>query len=107
MSPPHLMFGWASITRSLGSLSSRADFLQMGGNQPGNQNANSGQQTGNKRKRLNDGSDARQQQQQQQQHYNAQQQLFANDPSLQTRYAGLSQSGYRATPGVNSSLQPT
>jgi bHLH factor len=76
----------------------------MGGtNQPGNQNNNAGNQT-NKRKRLNDGQ---QQQQQQQQQYTTQQSLFSSDPNLQSRYAGLAGSGYRATPGVNSALQPT
>ena len=89
----------------------------MGGNQPGNQNTQSSSQSGNKRKRLNDGSlqqDTRHQQQQQQQQqqsqqYSQQQQssLFASDPSLQSRYAGLAGTGYRATPGVSSSLQPT
>ena len=88
----------------------------MGGNQPGNQNTqSSSSQSGNKRKRLNDGSlqqDTRQQQQQQQQQqsqqYSQQQSsLFASDPSLQSRYAGLAGTGYRATPGVPSSLQPT
>jgi len=83
----------------------------MGGtNQPSQQNSQAGNaQSGNKRKRLNDGSQQQQQQhqqQQQQQHYNSQQ-LFSNDPSLQSRYAGLAGSGYRATPGVNSTLQPT
>src|SRR5271154_5227096 len=93
----------------------------MGGNQAGNQN-NAGSapgQSGNKRKRMNDGlqqqQQDRQQQQQQQQQQQSQQQyanqpqssLFSSDPNLQSRYAGLAGTGYRATPGVSSSLQPT
>jgi transcriptional regulator CBF1 len=92
----------------------------MGGtNQSGNQNNPPSSQQ-NKRKRLNDGSlqqDARQSQQQlqpqqPQQQYSSQQPqqqspLFQSDPSLQSRYAGLAGTGYRATPGVSSSLQPT
>ena len=89
----------------------------MGGaGQPGNQNpSQQTSQSSNKRKRLNDQPDQRsqqqqsqqQQQQQQQQQYSQQSQLFASDPTLQSRYAGLSGTGYRATPGVPSSLQPT
>jgi hypothetical protein len=86
----------------------------MGGNQGAGQGGQGqGVQGGNKRKRLNDGSlqsnDSRQQQQQSQQYSQQQQQqsLFASDPNLQSRYAGLAGSGYRATPGVSSSLQPT
>jgi len=90
----------------------------MGGTgQPGNQNVPpQPSQSGNKRKRLNDGASQQQlqpdqrsqQQQQQQQQYSQQQsQLFASDPNLQSRYAGLAGTGYRATPGVSSSLQPT
>jgi hypothetical protein len=80
----------------------------MGGTgQQGSQNTSqSTTQSGNKRKRID--SDRQQsQQQQQQQQYNQQQSLFSSDPNLQSRYAGLAQSGYRATPGVPSSLQPT
>jgi len=93
----------------------------MGGtNQPGPQTtAAQSSQPSNKRKRLNDGSlqsaDSRTQstaqQQSAQQYANQQQQaassLFASDPSLQTRYANLAGTGYRATPGVAPSLQPT
>src|SRR5271155_2552248 len=92
----------------------------MGGQgQPGNQNpSQQPSQSGNKRKRLNDGvqqqqqlqpqqSQQQQQQQQQQQYSQQQSQLFASDPTLQSRYAGLAGTGYRATPGVPSSLQPT
>lgn len=86
----------------------------MGGNQAGSQGGQgTAAQASNKRKRLNDGSlqsnDSRQQQQSQQQYSQQQQQqnLFASDPNLQSRYAGLAGSGYRATPGVSSSLQPT
>ena len=50
---------------------------------------------------------AQQQQQQSQQYSQQQSSLFASDPSLQSRYAGLAGTGYRATPGVSSSLQPT
>jgi hypothetical protein len=89
----------------------------MGGNQAGNQQGQvNTAQGGNKRKRLNDGSlqsasDSRQHQSQQysqqQQQQQQQQSLFSSDPSLQSRYAGLAGSGYRATPGVSSSQQPT
>ena len=92
----------------------------MGGaGQPGTQNPpQQPSQSGNKRKRMNDGgaqqqlqsdqrSQQQSQQQQQQQYPQQQSQLFASDPSLQSRYAGLTGTGYRATPGVPSSLQPT
>jgi hypothetical protein len=81
----------------------------MGGtNQQSSTNSQQTSQSGNKRKRI-DTDRQQQSQQQQQQQYTAQQQqanLFASDPNLQSRYAGLA-SGYRATPGVPSSLQPT
>lgn len=80
----------------------------MGGTQAGAQQTQpSTVQTGNKRKRLNDGSQQQSQQYSQQQQQQQQQSLFASDPNLQSRYAGLAGSGYRATPGVSSSLQPT
>src|SRR6059058_5903831 len=80
----------------------------MGGTQAGAQQTQQNTaQTGNKRKRLNDGSQQQSQQYSQQQQQQQQQSLFASDPNLQSRYAGLAGSGYRATPGVSSSLQPT
>jgi len=95
----------------------------------GNQSGNTPTGPPNKRKRLNDGSASQPQSgttassqpggnassqqpgaatQSQNPGAYSQQSLFASDPSLQSRYAGLAGSGFRATPGVSSSsLAPT